>query len=178
MPRHLWILIAGAVGGTLCDRIHVACGVLDYPAGALWGQPLWVPPLFASACWLLVTGMRTSRRLWWPDAPLPVAGDLVRGAAWFLAAYAASGLVGHRPLAAAVLLYGTWIMRLVPSRLPRTPVAAVCLVAALLGTAWEMGLSATGAFSYLGPDMANVPSWLPALYLHGALTASAIPESR
>lgn len=160
MRRLLVFLLGGAAGAGL-DQIHVQSGVLSYPGPGRLGQPWWVAPQFGAA---FVAIFDTAR----PVAaragnPRSIGGD----AGWFVGAYLASGLLRRRPRPLAAALYLSWATRMA-YRAERRWVIAYALALAMAGSAYEHVLSGTGAFSYADPEIGNIPSWLPALYLHGA----------
>jgi hypothetical protein len=153
--------------------MHMAGGILVYDAPGFFGQAWWVAPLFAGAAVLLVDG----HRLFNATAPRlrPAAVALRAGA--FIACYA---LTAFSPLPA--LLLGTllgaaflvWAVR-AQETLGFFVYAGAC---AAVGTLFEMGLAAAGAFRYTHPDLASVPSWLPALYLWAAVCGGGLARAR
>ncbi len=170
----LTIFIIGGLCGALCDQIHVQGQVLWYAIPALAGQAWWVAPLFGGASLL----MYVAASLWAPYAerlsPAAVSnGEIARQFLWFVAMYALSAGMQQKPLWLCVL----YAVLLVRRMLRRRDIAAQLVNAAGLavgGTAFEMALTSTGAFSYRAPDVLGVPMWLPGLYLHGAPLAMAV----
>jgi hypothetical protein len=146
--------------------------VLDYETGGYFGQAWWVPLQFGVASLAIVAGaMPFARR----RAP-PQSLDFISGTAWFVAAYAASGLFDDHPFALAVAFVLTWAVRVALAPQP-SPLVAYSLLLAVAGTAAEAILAAAGTFAYANPDLLGVPVWLPGLYLHGAPLALALAKA-
>lgn len=110
-----WLGLAAGFGllGALCDQFHAQSGLLSYPDPWLWDQAAWVPLNFA----VLLTGLvaltiplgrlATSR-----GVPEPGPGRLAADFAWFVGAYALSGLVApDAPDALAVAYVAVWVVR-------------------------------------------------------------------
>jgi hypothetical protein len=158
---------------TVCDHLHVITGVLAYPKPFLWQQAWWVPFLFAAASLFVVAAARpilvafggTDDR---PPAAREVAGDGIL----FVTAYAFTAYGHALPSVVLAVLVAWWLGRVVRGR--RFWLVPYSLAAAVGGTLFEAGLSATGAFHYLVPDFLGVPMWLPALYLHVALLSGPL----
>lgn len=155
---------AGSVGGALCDQIHVRGGVLRYRTPRVFGQAWWVAPQFGVA---MLAVLRAARVAGGRDRRRPSPRAYVVGAAWFLGAYLASAVFRRSPRALAGVLVALWFGRMARSP-DRARVVPYSLLLALVGTAYESVWSSTGSFTYTQPDVAGVPLWLPALYLHGA----------
>lgn len=162
------LFVCGCVGGAFADNVfHVQFGVLSYPHPDLLGQAWWVGPQFGVA----TIGILLGAGMFAPRVAAPAARDFVTGAAWFVGAYLASGVVDHLRLRPELLL-GAYLATFgarVAAR-PAAERAPVMLYAALLavgGVLYEGTLAATGAFSYGRPDVYHVAMWLPGIYLHG-----------
>lgn len=154
------LFLAGALFGTLTDQIFLLGGVTAYPAGGLFGQPAWVPLLYACAAPALALPAR-----WLLREPPGSARDLLVPSCWFLAAYFAGPIFQQWPAALTAGLVAAFAAR---TREPR--VIAYAVGCALGGVAWEIALSSRGYFLYLAPHAAfGVPWWLFGLYLHAAL---------
>lgn len=168
MRRWVGVGVCGALGGAACDQIHVRSGMLAYPHRWFLGQAWWVAPQFGIAVLVMVLAAVPLARqagglVAWPTPPV-VAIE----AAWFLGAYAATGVWGRsRPGVLATVLVGIWAARLA-RRPDRWPLAALSLLLAIGGVAYEGSLAATGAFHYVRPALYHIPVWLPGLYLQGA----------
>jgi len=165
------LFLAGAVGGTLGDQIHVQFRVLSYPAPWLLGQAAWVPPLFGAAALVLVNGQRA----FVPRSstePRPGAAQVARAVGLFYLAYLSTGLLQDSPRLLALVLCCWWAARvaLAPSR----DRVLSSLASAIGGCLFEGALSSTGAFAYRAPDVIGVPLWLGPLYLHVALMTRTI----
>jgi hypothetical protein len=164
------LFLAGAVGGTLGDQIHVQFRVLRYPSPWLLGQAAWVPPLFGAAALLLIDGQR-----WFVPRssaePRPAAA-VARTVALFYLAYLSTGLLQDSPRLLSLLLAGWWAARVALS--PSADRVLSSLASALGGCLFEGWLSSTGAFAYRAPDVIGVPMWLGPLYLHVALMTRTI----
>lgn len=191
-PRRALALFAGGgVGLALCDQIHVQADVLRYDVGGLFGQAWWVPLQFGVASLAIVAGAAPFVRY----RPAPRERDFVTGVAWFVAAYAASGVFDAQPEALAAGLALAWLARVAVAEgprerrregpregrrdgvSPRAALVAYSLLLAAAGTGAEAILSAAGTFEYLHPDFVGVPVWLPLLYLHGAPLALALARA-
>ena len=160
----------GAIGGTLGDQIHVQLGVLSYPHPSRWlfGQALWVPPLFAASALALVHGQGLFAGTPPPGEPLPSRPGVIVPAALFVAAYFSTALFGDHPVALTIALVAAWIVRIAPH--PTRDRLLAGLGAAVSGPIVEWTLSrGLGAFHYRQPGALGVPLWLPALYLHASL---------
>jgi hypothetical protein len=170
-PRAAAVLfVAGGLGLALCDQIHVHSGVLDYDTGGvLFDQAWWVPLQFGVAALAIVAAAVpfAHRR----DRPRP--RDLATGIAWFVGAYAASGVFDAYPWALAAGLLALFGWRVALADHPDVLVVYALLLA-VAGTGAEALLSAAGTFAYSDPDFLGVPVWLPGLYLNGAPLALAI----
>lgn len=174
LRRGMALFVVGSVGGAVCDQIHVQAGVLRYAHPSWLDQAWWVGPQFGLAAIAIVAMARPFA----PPTPTgPTASVVGPHAAWFIAAYGASGLFHAHPGALATVYALAWVARLLPrpdGRLgrrdagDRVRAAGFAVLLALVGCAYEGTLSATGAFRYLHPDLYHVPVWLPGLYLHGA----------
>ncbi len=168
VTRSLFVLLAlGGTLGTMLDRLHVATGTTAYADPGPYGQPYWVPPLFAGAAAALGGGrlLFGSRGTSAPsfDAAAAAVGGLV-------IAYVASAVLPWL-LASSVLAV---LAALLFVRFDRTSRGLVHAGAsAIAGTAVESVLVHAGAFryvdrsSFLGP--LGVPIWLPLLYACGAI---------
>ena len=173
MRRRLVVLFgAGAVGMGMCDRTHLAFGVLRQAGPAFLGQGLWVMPLFGASGVAMVLGHGAVRR--WFGEPLrparpgaAVASALLGGAAYFV-----TGPLQKAPLALASGLFAAWLVRALLRRSPAS--IAVSLVLCVAGPLVEATVSRLGLHTYARPDLLGVPIWLPGIYLHGGLLAADI----
>jgi len=170
----LKILVVGGLCGALCDQIHVQGQVLSYAQPAIAGQAWWVAPLFGVASLVIYA----AASLWAPlaerQSPAAVTpGEIARQALWFVAMYALSAGMQQKPIWLCAL-YAILLVRRLVRRRDVTAQLANAAGLAVGGTAFEMALSSTGAFSYRAPDVFGVPMWLPGLYLHGAPLALAV----
>lgn len=154
------LFVAGAIGLTLLDSVHVQTGTLAYSRPVAFGSAWWVPVLMGSAASLggalFVSGWR---HLGGPPA-LPSRAALWRSTLLFAVMYAASGLLPVGPAAKLVALsVGAAIIF---RDLDGTRAGALLtLVGAVGGTTAE---AINPHFHYLAPDLLRVPMWLPALY--------------
>ncbi|MSQ82467.1 MAG: DUF2878 family protein [Myxococcales bacterium] len=174
-PR-VWlkIVVVGGLCGALCDQIHIQGGVLYYAQPVILQQAWWVALLFAGASCLIYA----TTSLWAQPAEQRVAAvvsapEIARQVLWFVAMYALSAGMRDRSLA-LVVLYAILMVRRMVRRRDVWPQLANATGLAVGGTAFEMALSSTGAFTYTHPDFAGVPLWLPGLYMHGAPLALAL----
>jgi hypothetical protein len=168
----LVVVLAGGLGLTLCDQLHVHAGVLAYPRSDLRiaGQSWWVAPLFLLVAVLVMAAAATVVRA------RPRSGSwahVARASAWFVGAYAATATFEHHPRVLAIVLTLVWIDR-VALRSDRWQLIGFSVALAVAGTLGEGTLAASGAFAYRYHDIYHVPMWLPTLYLHGALLAVAV----
>ncbi|MBI4817647.1 MAG: DUF2878 family protein [Deltaproteobacteria bacterium] len=157
----------GGLGGLVLDQIHVRFGVLGYPSSLMFGQPWWVGPNFGFGLLLMLQGSVSFVR---GPATRTHPSSFVVGGVCFVAAYLATGLFYTQPWLLLLGLMLAFIPRLVlePGRSSRSVRLAHALVLGFSGAAYEGALSSFGIFSYARPDVALVPIWLPALYLHGS----------
>jgi hypothetical protein len=159
--RRLIVFLLGGIAGAGLDQIHVQSGVLSYPRSGRLSQPWWVAPQFGAAFVAVFdTAQPVAARAGHPQRIAPDAG-------WFVGAYLATGVLRRWPRPLGALLYLSWAMRMA-HRAERRWVIAYAAALALAGSAYEHALSGTSAFGYADPEIGNIPSWLPALYLHGA----------
>jgi hypothetical protein len=168
MQRTAALFVAGAVVGTLLDRIHVAAGVLWYARPVLAGQAVWVPLTFGLGALLLMSG----HVIFPPHARHATPATLVAPALGLVVAYLATAVLADRPVVLTLTLLIAWLVRVV--RGPTADKLAVASAFALGGPLFEATLSATGGFFYRRPDLLGVPIWLPALYLHVSLLTRQI----
>ncbi len=166
---------AAAVGAaiTLLDRMHWSHGVLAYGApGLLWGQPLWVPFLFAAAAVALMLAHRWMVGFRLGYAP---AGNLLTALGHtgvFALAYACTAVFHRQPVLLTIGLVAAWLPVALAQRYAGFVTLAVA--AAVLGPLVESAIVGTGAFRYLHPDLGRVPMWLPALYLWAAYCGAGL----
>lgn len=146
-----------AIGLSACDQLHVRGGVLTHR-----GRPWWVPPVFGCAGVAIAYGAR-------PFLRRGEGRDVAPEIPPFVAAYAATALLGDRPRALAA---GLWLSAL--PRVRRDLPFALLLAAA--GPGVEAAVARTGAFSYSRP-LREVLPWLSGLYLHGAPLALATAQA-
>ena len=168
LQRAVALFMAGAIVGTLLDRIHVAAGVLWYARPVLAGQAVWVPLVFGVGALLLMSG----HLIFPPHGRAAAPATLVAPALGLLVAYLATAVLADRPLILALVLVIAWLVRVL--REPTADRLAVAAAFALGGPLFEATLSATGGFFYRRPDMLGIPIWLPALYLHVSLLTRQI----
>lgn len=171
------VFLTSAVVGFLCDRMHMSFGVLAYPDKLLGGQAPWVPPLFGGAGVAIVVGHRwlynlLQNRLNLPMHNIPtlraqkmkVSQQFAITFVAFVVAYACTAMLDASLGAwVSALLIPPWLLLMFFMKQPY--VVAYSIGAALIGCAFESGLSSTGAFYYTHPDLGYIPSWLPSLYL-------------
>jgi len=171
--RWLLLILFGATICTLGDHLHATSGVLAYREVAFWDQAWWVGPLFGGATIACVVGARPF--IAWGKAtevapPRRLLADLIG----FCAAYAYTSFAAHdRPNVTLVVLVMVFVVRVLAEDRARWLVV-YSLALAVCGTLFEAGLSSTGAFYYLHPDLLGVPRWLPGIYLHAGLIAGEI----
>jgi hypothetical protein len=167
---YLFFFASGAVAGTLLDEIHVAGAVLEYPHPIFLGEAWWVPIQYGLVSVLSYLGA------------LPIVKDstpsvgsrnqVLISSGFFVAAYFTTAFLEDRALLVAVILVGTWVVRILLSR-RSVAVVAVSIGITVVGVAYEAVLVHVNAFSYESPDIIGVPVWLAGLYLHaGIFTAN------
>ncbi|HJP00592.1 MAG TPA: YiiD C-terminal domain-containing protein [Planctomycetota bacterium] len=170
VPRSAqWAILAivGGVALTLCDSVHIAFGVLVKTDTSFFGQSWWVLPMFSALSLTIVPTYRWFRCLTGGRELTTSGVELTCSALLFLASYACTGPLGDWGLGLAALLTAAWVARLFRRRV--RGLVLFSLVLAVAGPAAEAALAASGAFHYISPDLGPVPSWLPMIYLHGAL---------
>ena len=160
----------GAVAGTLLDGLHLLGDVLSYEHEA-FGEWAWFVPLeFGLAGVAAGVAIPVLERAVGPQVPpyFDTVGRVRGGGALYRSVWR-YGLVRRR-WGAVWLLAGLTL--LVVIRLWLWPVPgdwAYAAIAAVVGPAAEVAISATGAFDYANPDFAGIPMWLPALWANGGL---------
>ncbi len=173
--------IVGAIAGTTGDFVHVITYTDGYPADGPFPflpllparMPVWVPFLFGTAVMLMGATHKLVSGFYHPRLEknfiISAAAPLV-----FVALYACTGFF-HTGTGswedvwlALVTLLLWWLM-------DRTAIgAALALLNALCGTAFEMFLVHVHGFYYY-PGHSNfigVPSWLPWLYMAASICIS------
>ncbi len=164
--------LIGGVGLTLCDRVHLHYRILKHTGHPLFDQAGWVLPSFVLMSAVALLGFRALHQ------PL---GRLKEPCSWkrclwsmaaFFAVYASTGPFGDLRWQLAVALTAFWMLRLALK--PDRAALIYSLILGLLGPLAEAANSAAGNFYYLDPDLGSVPSWLPAIYLHGGLMVSQL----
>lgn len=159
----------GAVAGTLLDGLHLLGDVLSYEHEA-FGEWAWFVPLeFGLAGVAAGVAIPVLERAVGPQVP-PYFDTIGRvgEVGLFAALYGATALFDGD--GAVWLLVGLTLLVLV--RLWLWPVPgdwAYAAIAAVVGPAAEIAISATGAFDYANSDFAGIPMWLPALWANGGL---------
>lgn len=163
------MFLLGLVAGPLLDQIHVQSGALTYEHPWRFDQAWWVGPQFALAFAGLAAFAVAVQHHFGSTVPEPVPYTSVAlQLAWFVAAYAVTGMLWREPELLAVVLIAALGMRLVSVR-PDVPTVRTIVILALVGTAYEATLSSIpGTFGYTDPEWVPVPIWLPLLYAHGA----------
>jgi hypothetical protein len=173
-----WAILAlvGATVCMVCDHLHATHGVLEYVHPVFWQQAWWVPLLFAGASIAAVRGATTVRGLFGDSrARPPTARQIAAGGISFVAAYAFTSFAPPSgPNLTLLVLVAFWLAQVVYDR-PRWLIL-YSLLLALAGSGFEASWSALGFFFYRSPDVAGVPRWLPAIYLHAALVAGPLAE--
>ena len=166
-----WAGLAVALGllGAALDQIHVQSELLSYPDPMIWGQAAWVPLNFAVLLTALVATTIPLSRLASDRGLLePEARRLVADFAWFVGAYALSGVVGpDEPGLLAIAYVAVWVPR-ITLRDDRALLIPFGIALALAGCAVEALEIELGWFAYADPDVIGVPFWLAGIYLHGA----------
>lgn len=169
-------------GGTLCtllDQVHVHTGTLSYARPVIFGQAVWVLPMFMTAVAAMLAGWPAiARALGEPLTPREgpeATRDLLFGLLWFVAVYASSGVFNAWPWVLTAIYGLTFLVRLKAQGTRAFLVNAFLLAAG--GVLAEASLSSTGAFRYDCPGTWLVPVWLPGLYLHGAFLLQRLLRS-
>lgn len=166
------VFLLGGVTLTLCDRMHIAYGVLEQADRSLAGQAAWVFPMFGSLSIGLVLAYGWLRRRLDEPAGEADARATVTSAAFALGAYASSGPLDELGAILALIFVALWLVRVTRRRSRCALIFSLGL--AVVGPLGEAALSATGAFHYLHPDLGLVPAWLPGIYLHGGLLVAEV----
>ena len=166
-----WLGLAVCLGllGAACDQFHVQSELLSYPNPWLWDQAAWVPLNFA----VLLTGLVLAtiplgRLAAARGVAEPGTRQLSADFAWFVGAYALSGLIApEAPGFLAAAYVAVWIPR-IALREERAILYPFGVALALAGCLVEAAEIELGWFSYADPDVIGVPFWLAGIYLHGA----------
>jgi len=160
------VAILSAIVGTALDRLHLLFGALTYPYTTQSGQAAFVPFVMAVGGIGVVFGHRILVRLRGGMATSVGLGKVLTYLTLFVLAYAATAWFHNEPTWLAIGLVVAFVPVL--GGHPYSGFALHCVLAAVLGTAFEATLVGRGWFSYMHPDFKGVPMWLPALYLWAA----------
>ena len=171
----LWLFLLGATFGTMLDALHVHSGVERYPMPVLFGLAWWVPLLFGAAAVAIGYSHPAVDPLLHRERPPRRLSSSFAELTWLLLAYliSASALESIVKAGLLFLIYfnfwlltgGGWQSLL------------LSLVTAITGTLIETILVASGAFSYLHPDVFGVPYWLPFIYACASLAVGDLGRS-
>jgi hypothetical protein len=173
--------LIGAIICTTGDFVHVITKTDAYPADGPFPflpfipvkMPVWVPFLFGFAVVMLGIIQRMFSPAFKPrlaDSPIvAIAAPFIFLVIYMLTGFIQAGTGGIQDvwLAAVVILF--WLIA--DGTLTGL---LLCLVAAVIGTSFEIFLVHIHGFYYL-PEHANffgVPSWLPWLYMAASASAS------
>ena len=171
-----FIFLAGAIGGTPLDQIHVRSHVLHYAHPRLAGEAWWVIPEFGAAATVaLLFATWTTKRSWSvPRDGVPIVVD----ASIFAVAYSVTGVLHRHSWIILVVVLCLWAAMIAVHR-DRKAFVLVSLALMIAGPIYEGALSSTGAFRYdVTPLVGRVPIWLPALYLNAGVLAASIARAR
>lgn len=163
--RRLVAVVSLTAWMTLCDRFfHLATNTVVH----FWhpfigaGQTVWVLACFG----LGATGIVLTAPKFTVDAPRP-ARFFVE-VALMTAIYASSGFFGHEHATAVTAAFtALFVLRFAVSK-DRGRLAAVALLLAGAGPAFESLQWRLGMFEYTQPDVFGVPWWLIPFYANGA----------
>ena len=144
-------------------------GLLSYPDPWLWDQAAWVPVNFA----VLLTGLvlatiPLTRAAAARGVPGPSDRRLLADLAWFVGAYAISGLRGAGPSGRTRDRVRRGLDPAYRAARGRAFLYPFGIALALAGCLVEAAEIELGWFSYADPDVIGVPFWLAGIYLHGA----------
>jgi hypothetical protein len=170
-----WLFLLGATLGTVLDALHVHSGIERYPMPVLFGLAWWVPLLFGAAAVAIGYSHPMVDPLLHHQRPAHRLSSSFGELAWLLLAYLITASTLESIVKAGLLFliyFNFWLLvgggwqSLVLS-----------LVTAITGTLIEMILVASGAFSYLHPDILGVPYWLPFIYASASLAVGDLGRS-
>ena len=174
--RVIWLVfIAGAIGGTLLDQIHVRSHVLHYAHPRAAGEAWWVVPEFGAAATVaLLSAMWITKRQWRaPRDGVPIVAD----ASTFVVAYTVTGVLHRHSWIVLIVLMGLWAALIAVHR-DRRAFITMSVSLAIVGPIYEGAFASTGAFRYdVRPLIGGVPVWLPALYLIAGMLAASIARA-
>jgi hypothetical protein len=173
MARALfWLALLGATLGTMLDRLHATTRTLAYTEPGPWGQPWWVPPLFAAAA----VGLGGGRVfLGTKGTTQPRFETAIAATGCFAIAYVMSSVLPDLVAIAALTALAIFMY----FRFDRSRIALVHIAAcAVIGTGVESLLIGAGFFRYLHPTgplaPLGVPTWLPVLYACAAIGVGCV----
>jgi len=171
----LWLFLLGATFGTALDALHVHSGVEHYPMPVLFGLAWWVPLLFGAAVVAISYSHPMIDPLLHHARPFHRLSSSFGELTWLLLAYLISASMLESIAMAGLLFqiyFNFWLLAgggwqsLLRAHVP-----------ASTGTLVEMMLVASGAFSYLHPDVLGVPYWLPFIYASASLAVGDLGRS-
>jgi len=168
----LLLFVGGGLFISLGDRVHIAYGVLTQADTSFFGQAWWVMPNFGCVSIALYFGYGFLRKLNGEEVSNFSSRRLLTTSCAFLLAYASTGPLDAWGWWLAALLSIWWLLRIIIWPVRKSVIQFVVILA-FVGPLAEAFQSSTGLFAYDHPDLGLVPSWLFAIYLHGALV---VPE--
>jgi len=169
MPRSadvraaLKLFLLGVTLGTALDAIHLFTGTTAYTTPFFFGLAWWVPIEFGAAGIAVGLGRVSLERTLGAESRPPPAPRLWLGLAFFVASYAASGLLSSRAALDALVLAAIFAAAWLACDRTRAGLLAAALTAAI-GFAVEVALVRAGVFRYRVPGVLGVATWLPLLY--------------
>jgi len=166
------IFFSGGIALSLCDRVHIAYGVLEQANRSMFGQAPWVIPVFGLLSITVVAAFGWLRRAMGETARAPDRVRTTIAAVLTLGAYASTGPLDGWGSILLVVFAMLWVLRVAVEQGRCAVIFSLVLAAA--GPLGEAAMSALGTFRYLHPDMGSVPSWLPGIYLLGGLLVAEV----
>lgn len=154
----------GCCVGLILDRVHIRFKIVSYDNSdkrlVVGGQPIWVPPLFGASAVVFSFVSQYAPRFYARRIRFPRSY-----AAWFVLMYLFSAFKWLLPVERAILMALLFILR---ATRQSAKVNIYCLLCAGIGCLVESVLIRRRFFCHLETDWAQLPAWLPFLYMHAA----------
>lgn len=164
----LILFLLGASMGAGFDYLYTVFGVSGYTTPTVGNLPWWVFPEFGLATVLIgFSHPWCDTRLHRPQTNQSW-GEIFFDILCFGFVYLLSAALSSHPILCSLTLFTGGILMWVASDKTWQGVL-LAIITAIIGTGFEMTLSASGQFFYTHPHFWGVPFWLPLLYASASM---------